>query len=111
MNAAGLAIDETANIRIDSVIGYTACICHPERVEANATPSRRTPTTPVPEHAVSGSSHETPKDFLQRFRNAIRTLLAALREIFDESAYERFLLRTHASRSRASYREFTRERD
>jgi hypothetical protein len=39
------------------------------------------------------------------------TLLAALREIFDESAYDRFLLRTHASRSIASYREFTRERD
>jgi len=36
---------------------------------------------------------------------------ATVREIFDESAYDRFLLRTHASRSRASYREFTRERD
>jgi hypothetical protein len=42
---------------------------------------------------------------------AARTLLAALREIFDESAYDRFLLRTHASRSIASYRAFTRERD
>jgi hypothetical protein len=40
-----------------------------------------------------------------------RTLLAALREIFDESAYERFLLRTNAGRSIASYRDFTRERD
>jgi hypothetical protein len=34
-----------------------------------------------------------------------------LREIFDESAYDRFLLRTHASRSIASYCAFTRERD
>lgn len=36
---------------------------------------------------------------------------ATLREIFDESAYDRFLLRTDASRSVASYREFMRERD
>jgi hypothetical protein len=41
----------------------------------------------------------------------IPTIRAALREIFDESAYDRFLSRTHASRSTASYREFTRERD
>jgi hypothetical protein len=42
---------------------------------------------------------------------AAQTLLAAIREIFDESAYERFLLRTKAARTIASYREFTRERD
>jgi len=95
----------------DRVIGKAACICHPERVGANATASRRTPAAPIPEHAASGSSYETPEDFLQRFRNAIRTLRATLREIFDESAYDRFLLRSHAQRSRASYREFTRERD
>jgi hypothetical protein len=41
----------------------------------------------------------------------VQTIRATLREIFDESAYDRFLLRTHASRSIASYREFTRERD
>jgi hypothetical protein len=45
------------------------------------------------------------------FRRIIRTLRATLREIFDESAYDRFLLRTHASRSVASYGAFTRERD
>jgi hypothetical protein len=45
------------------------------------------------------------------FRTLVQTLRAALREIFDESAYDRFLLRTHASRSVASYRAFTRERD
>jgi hypothetical protein len=45
------------------------------------------------------------------FTKAIRTLLAALREIFDESAYDRFLLRTNAGRSIASYRAFSRERD
>ena|SRR5438270_7778902 len=47
----------------------------------------------------------------ENFKKIMRTMLAALREIFDESAYDRFLLRTQASRSTASYREFTRERD
>ena len=95
----------------DRLMGKAACICHPERVGANATASRRTPAAPIPEHAASGSSHKTPEGFLQGFRNAIRTLRATLREIFDESAYDRFLRRTHASRSIASYRAFTRERD
>jgi hypothetical protein len=42
-----------------------------------------------------------------RFLHLVR---AALREIFDESAYDRFLLRTSASRSVASYRDFIGER-
>ena len=41
----------------------------------------------------------------------MQTIKATVREIFDESAYDRFLLRTHMSRSIASYRAFTRERD
>jgi len=45
------------------------------------------------------------------FKNISQTIRAALCEIFDESAYDRFLLRTNASRSIASYRDFTRERD
>jgi hypothetical protein len=65
----------------------------------------------VPEHAASGSSHKTLKGLLPRLARAIHTLLAAIREIFDESAYDRFLLRTNASRSIASYRAFTHERD
>jgi len=44
-------------------------------------------------------------------RKTLQIIRAMLREIFDESAYDRFLLRTHASRSIASYRAFTRERD
>jgi hypothetical protein len=51
------------------------------------------------------------KDFFPRLKSAMQTIRATLREIFDESAYDRFLLRTHASRSVASYREFTNERD
>ena len=38
-------------------------------------------------------------------------LKAMLREIFDESAYDRFLARTGNERSVASYRAFTRERE
>jgi hypothetical protein len=95
----------------DRVIGKAANICHPERVGANATASRRTPTKTVPERTVSGSFHETFKDLLPRLGSAIQTFLATLSEIFDESAYDRFLLRTHESRSITSYRDFTRERD
>jgi len=47
---------------------------------------------------------------LEMMNRVMQTIRATLREIFDESAYERFLLRTHASRSVASYRAFTRER-
>jgi hypothetical protein len=45
------------------------------------------------------------------FGSAWKTIRDALREIFDESAYDRFLLRTNSSRSVGSYRDFTRERD
>ena len=44
-------------------------------------------------------------------KSAAQTFRAVVREIFDESAYDRFLLRTHASRSVSSYRAFSRERD
>jgi hypothetical protein len=42
---------------------------------------------------------------------ACQVFRATLREIFDESAYERFLLRTQKARSVTSYREFLRERE
>ena len=45
------------------------------------------------------------------FKSFIQTFGAALREIFDESAYDRFLLRTDAARSVVSYRDYMRERD
>ena len=95
----------------DRVIGKAACICHPERAGAHATANRRIPTMPIPTGAASGSSHQTLREFLPRLASAIQTFLAALHEIFDESPYDRFLLRTNAARSIASYRAFTRERD
>jgi len=43
--------------------------------------------------------------------NAVRILLATLREIFDEAAYARFLGRTQAASSAAAYADFCRERE
>jgi hypothetical protein len=40
-----------------------------------------------------------------------RTLVEALREIFDEAAYLRFLQRTRSSSSAATYAAFCRERE
>jgi hypothetical protein len=42
---------------------------------------------------------------------ALTTLLAVLREIFDEAAYDRYLAQNRASRSVSSYREFLRQRE
>ncbi len=42
---------------------------------------------------------------------ASRILLEALREIFDENAYARFLRRTQAASSPAAYAAFCRERE
>jgi hypothetical protein len=44
-------------------------------------------------------------------RSFFSTALAVLREIFDENAYQRFLLRTHSTASVESYRQFQRERE
>jgi hypothetical protein len=44
-------------------------------------------------------------------RNLLQIIRAALREIFDESAYDRFLHRTKATRSFESYRAFMHERE
>jgi hypothetical protein len=38
-------------------------------------------------------------------------ILAALREIFDEAAYERFLTRSQRTSSRSAYRAFARENE
>ena len=46
-----------------------------------------------------------------RFAAALRIFWAALREIFDETAYSRFLERSHLSSSPAAYSAFCRERE
>lgn len=104
----GKAADSDQDVLVEHIIN--CCLPERARVEPSETSeSRRTPRMPWPEIAVSGSSHDS--DAILFFRNAWSIILAALREIFDESSYERFLLRTNAARSIASYRAFTRERD
>ena len=44
-------------------------------------------------------------------RELFGLIVAILREIFDESAYERFLLRHQLTSSAAAYSSFCRERD
>jgi hypothetical protein len=46
-----------------------------------------------------------------RLSEVFKIVIATLREIFDESAYDRFLLQTQTARSVASYRAFLRERE
>ena len=45
-----------------------------------------------------------------RLKAILEVLLATMREIFDENAYARYLVRTGASPSRASYAGFLEER-
>jgi hypothetical protein len=47
---------------------------------------------------------------MRQLRQAGATLLSVLREIFDESAYRRFLRGTGQAPSRASYSEFLAQR-
>jgi len=46
---------------------------------------------------------------MKRVVSSWRTLIAMLREIFDESAYARFLARAGIATSSAAYAEFRRE--
>jgi hypothetical protein len=46
---------------------------------------------------------------MNRFQRTIRILWATLREIFDESAYERFLGRKNISSSPRAYAAFRQE--
>jgi hypothetical protein len=48
---------------------------------------------------------------MKRLLKAARILLATLHEIFDESAYERFLQRRQMISSQAAYAAFWRERE
>jgi hypothetical protein len=48
---------------------------------------------------------------MKYMRNIFKVLLATLREIFDENAYQRFLLRTGSTASVQSYRAFQHERE
>ncbi len=59
----------------------------------------------------SGAMRPAESGLTNGLRSAAAVFWAALREIFDESAYRRFLFRERAPASRASYAAFLRERD
>jgi len=48
---------------------------------------------------------------MKRLRAFFAVMLATLREIFDENAYQRFLLRNGSVASVESYRAFMQERE
>jgi hypothetical protein len=48
---------------------------------------------------------------MKRLREMVEVALATLREIFDESAYRRFLERRQVVSSRQAYAEFMREHE
>ena len=48
---------------------------------------------------------------MNRLRSFFKVLIATLREIFDENAYQRFLIRTGNVASVESYRAFLQERE
>ncbi len=48
---------------------------------------------------------------MTRLREAVNVVLATLREIFDESAYRRFLERKQMGSSREAYAEFLQEHE
>jgi hypothetical protein len=89
-------------------------LCHPEQAQVEfheTSASRRTQVLPASGNAASGSSPRALEPIRQRFKSALHVLRSALREIFDESAYERFLQRTKTLHSAESYRAFMCERE
>jgi hypothetical protein len=97
------------------VEGSRHCVVLPCSIKAF---SRELPAAPSIVHTSSGS-FDSPSlalglaqdDRRRLVRRVLRILISVLREIFDENAYDRFLLRTQAARSVASYREFLHERE
>jgi hypothetical protein len=48
---------------------------------------------------------------MKNLRTVFEVVLAALREIFDESAYKRFLVKRDLNASQASYAAFLRDQE
>jgi hypothetical protein len=68
-------------------------------------------TQHLPRSHGDTEKHRVKRVFLERAHSIWDAAFAILREVFDESAYERFLARTGDERSVASYHAFTRERE
>lgn len=95
-------------------ISETANLCHPERARVEfceTSASRRTPVLPASVNTASGSSSQTLEPILRRLKSVWSIIHAVADEIFDGSAYQRFLTRTQSPHSAESYRAFMRERE
>jgi hypothetical protein len=67
--------------------------------------------TAAPGCPVERSSTGLLRGFAKRLKSFSATVVATLREIFDESAYARFLDQRHLVSSRAAYAAFRREHE
>jgi len=72
-----------------------------------------TGSRPIPRSGITRSQYalHVVRQVPRWLQATCQVFLAALREIFDENAYERFLARTQDTRSARSYRAFLRERE
>jgi hypothetical protein len=67
--------------------------------------------SPVREVLKSETKNAKPNAIRAATRRTFTIFAAALREIFEESAYERFLAREQVATSPVAYRDFLRETD
>jgi hypothetical protein len=86
---------------INKNLGTAALCCPLEQRSALPAASEKFPLIRRPRCGLSAT----------RLKKVLSLLLSALREIFDESAYARFLKRHQLSTSRASYARFLRENE
>ena len=75
--------------------------CHPERSGMPAKRASRVVEGPLP----------SIRSLWERMVAARKLAAAILREIFDESAYNRFLTQRHLTSNAAAYSQFCRERE
>jgi len=64
---------------------------------------------PARETMAAKTDRAKASSILSPITRVLTVLVAALREIFDESAYERFLARSEVTSSPAAYNDFLRE--
>jgi|HubBroStandDraft_6_1064221.scaffolds.fasta_scaffold27673_3 hypothetical protein len=65
----------------------------------------------ITSHVATAASAVQAEQRSTGFRHALTLLLATLREIFDESAYQRFLTNHHLNSGQAAYALFLREQE
>ena len=72
-------------------------------------PAERGAGAPVPEKPEAKTNKRNVSAIRPSFTHPFHVLIATLREIFDEAAYQRFLSRGKVASSPATYADFLRE--